>query len=196
MVSDVAAAFTVSSTAGSGTEWASSAEDGMARIPMPPTNRTRAARKAAARQCRKTRRGLGFSKFWVMDLSVSAEGECIGLHAGIEEFDLEAAVGDRTALPHELAHPLTPDDAIALGVDIGAMAVARRLAVDRHAKADRLAVRCGAEDEMQVAGMEAIDDAPIPSVEGGMLPADPPIPAERPFVGPRSLHRIDVRPVL
>jgi len=65
---------------------------------------------------------------------MSAEGKCVGLHAGIEEPDLERVIGNRAALPDELIKPLPGDDAPAVGIDIRAVAGAGWRAVDRDAE--------------------------------------------------------------
>ncbi len=55
-----------------------------------------------------------------------SEGEGIGLDAGIQEPDLEAAVGDRAVLPHQLVQAVLRHDAQAVGIGVGAVAGARR----------------------------------------------------------------------
>ena len=116
---------------------------------------------------------------------VSAEGERVGLDAGIEKLDLERVVGDRAALPDQLVEPLSGHDALAVGIDIGAVAVAGRRAVDGDAEPHRLAVRPGPEHQMQVARVEAVDDAAALLVEDGVLRADRPVARQPPFVEPR-----------
>ena len=127
---------------------------------------------------------------------LSAEGEGVSLDAGIEEADLEGVVGDRAALADELVEPLSRHQALAFGVDISAVAVAGRSAVDGDAEAHGLAVCRGSEDQMQVAGVEPVDDAPALRVENGMLAADRPVARQRPFVDPRRRRFIDVAGVL
>src|SRR5947199_383135 len=63
----------------------------------------------------------------------SAEGEAIGLDTGVEELDLEAAVVDRPALADELICPLRVDGAATGGVDVGAVRVKQRVAVEEDA---------------------------------------------------------------
>src|SRR5262249_46094596 len=126
----------------------------------------------------------------------SAEGESIGLHAGVEELDLEGPVRDRAALPDELVEPLPGHGSLAIGVDVGAMAVAGRGAVDGDAEAYRLAVRARSQDKMEVAGMKAIDDAAVLRIEDGMLAADGPVARQSPFVEARRPGRIDMTRIL
>ena len=48
---------------------------------------------------------------------------------------------------------------IAVAIDIGAVVLAGRLAVDRHLEAYRITVGTGTEDEVQIAGAEPVGDA-------------------------------------
>src|SRR5215471_11695925 len=100
--------------------------------------------------------------------AASAERERIGLHARIEELDLERAVGDLAVLPHQLVEALAVDRTLAVGIGVGAVVGAGRLAVDGHAEADGLALGRRAEHEMEVAGVEAVDDAAALLVERGV----------------------------
>ena len=68
-----------------------------------------------------------------------AECERIGLNAGIEELDLEVSIDDATGLANQLIHALFNRHAVAALVDVEAMRGRGRLAVERHAKADRAA---------------------------------------------------------
>src|ERR1700679_1658362 len=95
----------------------------------------------------------------------SPEGESVSLHAGVEEPDLERMVGDRAALPDELVEALPRHDAVARFIDIAAMVVAGRGAVDRDAKSHGLAVRTGPEHQVKIAGVEDVDDSAIALVE-------------------------------
>src|SRR5262245_34803854 len=88
--------------------------------------------------------------------AASSEGEGIGAGAGVEEADLEIARLHAAGLPDELIEAGLRDGAVAGGVGVGAVAVARRLAIDRHLEADRLVVAGRAENEMQVAGVEPV----------------------------------------
>jgi hypothetical protein len=106
----------------------------------------------------------------------SPEGEGVSRCAGIEETDLECVIGNGAVLPDELVEPLPGHDALAVGVDIGAMAVTRRRAVDRDAEANRITLARGAENEVKVARVEPVDDAAVFLIEHGALFADGPIP--------------------
>jgi hypothetical protein len=61
-----------------------------------------------------------------------AEGEGVGLDAGVEEGSLQGAVADGTGLADELVEPRLGDRAVALVVNVGAMGGARGLAVEQH----------------------------------------------------------------
>ena len=67
----------------------------------------------------------------------STEGEGIGLHAGIKEFDGEGVVCDRSALANELVEPLRGDSPLTRGVRVHTVRGAGRLAVQRHAETHR-----------------------------------------------------------
>lgn len=67
-----------------------------------------------------------------------AEGEGVSLDAGVEEFDGEEAFLRPALLTNQLIEPLVRNLAIALSVDIHAMVGPGGLAVECHAKADRL----------------------------------------------------------
>ena len=71
----------------------------------------------------------------------SAEGERIGLHVGVEKLDCERTIHDRPALAHQLVEPVVDHHAFAVGVDVGAVALARRGAVDRVAAKPAAAAR-------------------------------------------------------
>src|SRR5208283_3325414 len=126
---------------------------------------------------------------------ISAEGKCVGLHAGIEEPDLERVIGDN-ALPDELIKPLPGHDAPAVGIDIRAAAGAGWRAVDSDAESDRLTVRPRSENQMQIARVEPGNDTAVFLVEDGMLSADRPFAHEPPFIEPGHSRHINVRVVV
>src|SRR3954467_14549063 len=63
-----------------------------------------------------------------------AERQGVGLHAGVEEGDLERALGDRALLADELVQPRLGHRAGALVVDVVPVVGARRQSVDAHAE--------------------------------------------------------------
>ena len=109
--------------------------------------------------------GGGYASFRPGNLTCSAKGEGVGFGAGIEKVDLERAIGDRPVLPDKLIELLSVHDTLAVGIDVGAMAVARWLAIDRDTEPDGLAV-CRAEHEVEIAGVEPVDNAAVFAVEG------------------------------
>jgi hypothetical protein len=92
---------------------------------------------------------------------VLTEGEGISLHTGIKKADLEGMIGYRAALPDELVKALSSDDALAAGIDIAAMALAWRSTVDRDTEPHRFAIRRRPKNQMQIAGVEPIDDTAV-----------------------------------
>ena len=91
-------------------------------------------------------------------------------------------IGDNAALPDELIKSLPGHDALAVGIDIRAVAGAGWRAVDRDAESDRLTVRPRSENQMQIARVEPVNDTAVFLVEDGMLSAD------RPFVPRAPIH--------
>jgi hypothetical protein len=112
----------------------------------------------------------------------SAEGEGVGVDAGIKKTDHEFAVAHFAGLPDELIEAMAGDDALAVGVNIDPMRIARIPAVDRHAEAHGLAVGGRAKHEMQITRMEAIDNAAVRGTQVRMLAADRPGSDEAPLV--------------
>src|SRR5215218_5499133 len=88
-----------------------------------------------------------------------AEREDVRLDARIEERDLERAVRDLSRLAYELIEPWLDQRSPALLVDVQPVGCAGRFAVDQHAERDGRA-RPRAQDEMDVASMEAEGDSP------------------------------------
>jgi len=127
-------------------------------------------------------------------LICSPESEGVSFGAGIEKADLERAIRDRAILPDKLIEPLSVHDTLAVGINIGAMAIAGRFAVDRDAESNGLAV-CRAEHEVEIASVEPVDDAAVFAVEACPLFADRPISGQAPFVELRLAGGVDMRAV-
>ncbi len=87
----------------------------------------------------------------------SSERESVGPDAGLEEFDLDGPVDNRPGLANELVKPVLPHGSPTACVHAGAVIGAGNSAIDRHAKPHRT-LGGSAEDEMEVAGMEAVAD--------------------------------------
>src|SRR5271165_7515193 len=92
------------------------------------------------------------------DCPVLAEGECVGLSPGVEEGDLEGAVGDGAGLTDELIYPLLCDRAVAIAVDVASVCLAGGLSVDEDAASHGGFWCCRSHDEVEVAGVEAAGD--------------------------------------
>src|SRR4051794_2185335 len=113
---------------------------------------------------------------------VSAEGEDVGACARVEEPDLEGPRADGPALAHELVHPWFGDDALARLVDVEAVVVAGRLAVEQDGEPHGAAAARRRQDQVEVAGLEAVGDRSGGSAEDRGLFVDRPPALERPLV--------------
>src|ERR1700730_13925682 len=98
-------------------------------------------------------------------LVTSAESERKGLHARIEEFDLELSISDGLRLPDELIHPRFGNRAVALVIDVYSVSSARRLSIDKHTKSHRCSRRCRSHHEMKIAGVKPVHDPPVGAVQ-------------------------------
>jgi hypothetical protein len=106
------------------------------------------------------------------------------LNAGVEELDRERVISNRAALSDQLVEMLSCHDALPIGIDIDAVTISCRGTVNGDAEPYLLSVHGWTENEMQVAGMEPIDDAAAFLVEHGIFLADRPISCQRPFIAP------------
>jgi len=104
----------------------------------------------------------------------AAEGEHKGLHARLEKLDLELPISNGPWLADQLIQPLFGNRAVALLVNVAAESRARRLSIEEHAKAHGRSSRRRSHDEMQIAGVKAVRDAPVGLIEnGGLSPHRP-----------------------
>ncbi|MNT70680.1 hypothetical protein D3C72_2090930 [compost metagenome] len=85
-------------------------------------------------------------------------------------------------MTHQLVQPLFGHAATAIRGDIHAVSITRRLAVDRDFEAHRLALHARSQHQVQVSGMEAVDNTAARSRRGGMLGANVPLPVQCPVV--------------
>src|SRR5207248_9205087 len=83
-----------------------------------------------------------------------------GLQACIEKRDLELAISNVPRLSDQLIQPLVGHRAVALVVNVTSVGIARRLSIEEHAKAHGRSSRCRSHDQMQIAGVKAVRDAP------------------------------------
>src|SRR5512145_2790162 len=114
--------------------------------------------------------------------SRSPEREDESLRSRVEEFDLESPIADDLRFPDQLIQPLFCQPAHALAIDIGAARVPRWLSIERNAKADGRPGHGRSHDQMEIASVEPIRDAPVRSVQAGRLLSDRPVARERPLI--------------
>src|SRR5882672_7817935 len=112
----------------------------------------------------------------------STEGERVGLHPRLQEFDLELSIHRRLGLPDELIEPMLDEHASALRIDVDAMGRPGRPSVEEDAKRHGLASRGRPHDEMKITGVKTIEDAPVRPLQRGGLPFDRPVAGKRPRV--------------
>src|SRR5436190_9782182 len=152
----------VSSNAGAGITTASSAACAQ------PSSATSAANVAARNEIETCS---------LIPVLLSAERKRVRRDAWIQELDLERAIAYGTLLTDQLIQSLHVHDTRAVRSNVGAMIVARRCAVHTHAKAHRLAVGAGAQNEVQVPGLEVEHDLAGRGVRHGLLLANRPAAA-------------------
>jgi hypothetical protein len=104
----------------------------------------------------------------------SAEREDKRLHARIEKLDLELPISNGLRLPDQLIQPLFGHRAVALLVNVTAVRRLRRPSIEEHANAYGRSPRCRAHDQMQIAGVKTVCDAPVGRVQHrGLSPHRP-----------------------
>src|SRR5215216_7454043 len=104
-----------------------------------------------------------------------AEGEGVGLDARVEEGDLEGAVAYGTGLADELVQAWFGNGAVALVVDVGSVGGSRWLAVEKHPEPHRRPSAWRSHDQMQIPGVESVEDPPLGLVEQDRLWLDRPV---------------------
>src|SRR5271165_2713409 len=93
-----------------------------------------------------------------------SESKVIGAYAGVEKFNLEGPIQDRAGLPDELIKPRLIDGAPTPGICINAERIVGCGAIDGDAEASGAILGRRRQNEMKVAGMKPVPDAPIGSV--------------------------------
>src|SRR5262245_24670356 len=116
----------------------------------------------------------------IVSIWLLAERERKGLDAGVEKLDLESPLTNLAGLSNQLIQALIGGHAVATLVDVGAVRGERRLAVERHAKANRFGPGWP-HYQVQIARMKTIDDA------SGRLAEPGRVAAHRPAAGVRQL---------
>src|SRR5215213_2485900 len=114
-----------------------------------------------------------------------AEGEGVGLDARIQEGDLKGALADRAWLANELVEPWLGDRAVALVVDIRPVGASRGQPVDTHMELHGRLLSCRSHDQVQVAGVEAVEDPPTGLVQRHGPPLHRPGTGKGPMVEPQ-----------
>src|SRR5215510_3818355 len=116
----------------------------------------------------------------------SAERKGESFHTRGEKLDFELSVGGGIGLPDELIKPLFGHGAVAMLVNVNAVGPARRLSIDQHTKLDGCSRHCWTHDEVKIAGVEAIGDAPTGLVQCGGILFHGPIAEQCPLIEPQS----------
>src|SRR5207245_6585372 len=119
----------------------------------------------------------------------SSERGHVQFRAGLQKLDLEHSIANRPWLANELVETMLVHRAVALVVDIGAMRVARRLTIEQNAEAHCRPARDRPHDQMQIARLEAIRQAPIRLVDCCGARSHRPVAAERPLIQPKRAWR-------
>lgn len=88
----------------------------------------------------------------------SAEGETVGACTGIQKFDAEGPVPDRTPLPHELVEAWLLDPTHTFAIDVGAVIGAQRFTIYGDTKANGLLPAGPSRNQMNIARMEPVND--------------------------------------
>src|SRR5262245_3406007 len=104
----------------------------------------------------------------------SAEREGESFRTRGQKFDFELSVDDGIGLPDQLIETLFDQRAVALLVKVNAVGRTRRLSIDQHTKLDGYSWRRRAHDQVKIAAVKAIDNAPTGLVQcRGILPHGP-----------------------
>src|SRR5258706_8834809 len=119
---------------------------------------------------------------WPEPPARSAEGERVGLDVGVEEGDLEGAVGDGAGMADELVQPLFGHRSVALAVNIDPVRRIRRLPVEEHAESYGRARYARPHDQVKIAGVKAVRDLPAGLVQRGGLFLHCPVPGQGPVI--------------
>ena len=117
---------------------------------------------------------------WTQRLRL-AERERVRLDSGLVERDLEDPFAYRVVFANELVQTTMLEQAVPVLVDVYAVRLSWRLAVDRHPERNRFVV-AGRQYEVSVACLVPVGDAPAGLVEHDALRSDRPLAVEGPVV--------------
>src|SRR5579884_227163 len=115
----------------------------------------------------------------------SAERERESLHACIEKLDLELAIRNMPRLADQLIEPRVGQRAVALLVNVNSMSRPRRLSIEEHAKSHGRSSRCRSHDQMEIAGVKAVRDAPVGRVQHRGPSLHRPLTRKGPLIEPQ-----------
>src|SRR5262245_39589347 len=141
----------------------------------------RQPRPAGRDRLRPRLRSLLGGLFWL------AEREHVCLDAVIGETELERALVARPALPDQLVEPLLDDGPVSVLVVVESVRVAGWFAVDEDLVRHGRPVHRRAEDEVDVARVEAERDPSVGLVQHARTALDRPVAGERPLVEPQRV---------
>src|SRR5580698_796451 len=113
---------------------------------------------------------------------LSAEGKRVSLHTRNQKLDAECPVLNLALLTNQLVQTVLRHGAKAVRVDIYSMISSRSFAVYRHAEAHRLPTFRRPQNQVQVARIEAIEDAARCSQRRSDLTLILPVALKRPLV--------------
>src|SRR5690606_26058897 len=105
----------------------------------------------------------------------STKRKRVGMQARVEKLNRERSVAHIYRLPDQLIEPLLSHHAIAVGIDVHAVILPRRGAVDRHPKAHGSGVGAWAQHQMQIARVKPINDFPGTLFQCRIFTADTPL---------------------
>ena len=90
----------------------------------------------------------------------STKGETKSFNPGIKKFDLKPSINNGRWLPYELVHARLADCAAPVVIGITPMRSGSRLAIDQEAESRRISTRSCAHDQMKIACVKSVHDAP------------------------------------
>ena len=85
-------------------------------------------------------------------------------------------------MPDQLIHSLLGQRAVALGININPVSGARWLSIDEYAKSQGCSERYRSHDEMQIARVKAVHNAPVGLVQHRGLLAHRPVAGKGPVI--------------
>ena len=90
---------------------------------------------------------------------LSAEGKGIRRDAGVEKLDAEGSIRDTVGLAHQLIQTLLSHAATAIGGDVRTVGITGGFSVNQDFEAHRFTIGGRPQHQVQIASVEAVDDA-------------------------------------